>query len=67
MAKMKDRELKELRAVVADYMRSEGCSCCENTEEHQAARAKLAKLLKVPRYKDHSGFDFYRFASKRKP
>ena len=28
------KERKELRAAVADYMSSEGCSCCQNVEAH---------------------------------
>ena len=58
-------ELKKLRAelrnAVADYMRSEGCSCCENTEAHAEHKARLAKLLNVPKYDDGSGFDFLRY------
>ena len=57
-------ELKELRQAVADYMQSEGCSCCRNLEEHDKHKARLAKLLKVPLYSDKSGFNFNRFASK---
>jgi hypothetical protein len=57
-------ELKEIRAALADYMASEGCGCCERTDEHKAAEARLAKLLKVPAYKDKSGFDFGKFCTK---
>jgi hypothetical protein len=61
---MTRKEYKELRAALADYIASEGCSCCRNIEAHDEAAARLAKLLKVPRYSDGSGYDFYRFARK---
>lgn len=57
--------LKEIRQAFADYKYSEGCSCCQNTDKHDVAAARLAKLLRVPAYKDNSGFDFYKFRSKR--
>ena len=57
-------ELKAIRAALADYMASEGCGCCENTDEHNAAEARLAKLLRVPAYDDNSGFDFGKFRTK---
>lgn len=55
----------ELRRALADYMRTEGCSCCRNNEAHAEAEARLAKLLKVPRYEDGSGYDFGRYATPR--
>lgn len=60
---MNKKEQDELRRAVADYMRSEGCSCCRNDEAHTDAEARIAKLLKVPKYKDESGFDFYKFCT----
>ena len=54
-------KLAEIRRAVADYMRSEGCSCCRDHCGHVKAAAVLAKLLRVPKYKDGSGFDFARF------
>lgn len=62
--KSKQLDLKALRTAVADYMRSEGCSCCCNIERHNENAARLAKLLKVPMYKDKSGYDFSKFESK---
>ena len=59
-------DIKAIRRAVADYIRSEGCSCCQSREEHEEAKARLAKLLRVPRFKDDSGYDFWRFAGKRK-
>ena len=55
---------KELREAVADYMSSEGCGCCEDSERQDMAKARLAKLLKVPAYKDGSGYNFNKFATK---
>lgn len=49
---------KELRKALGEYIESEGCSCCENIEDHKEAAEKLAKLLNVPKYKDGSGYDF---------
>jgi hypothetical protein len=53
--------LKEIRQAVADYMTSEGCSCCQNVEAHRRHAAVLAKLLRVPGYPDGSGYNFNRF------
>lgn len=59
--------LKEVRQAVADYMRSEGCSCCRSIEAHEKHKERLAKLLRVPKYSDGSGYDFSKFGSKVKP
>ena len=56
--------LQQIRQAVADYMSSEGCSCCEATESHNRHEARLAKLLHVPAYKDGSGYCFEKFRSK---
>lgn len=63
---MTTEDMKALRTAVADYMRSEGCSCCEDTEAHKKAEAEIAKLLKVKKYKDGSGYNFRTHATKRK-
>jgi len=54
-------ELQALRTAVANYMWSEGCSCCRNIDDHKEHAEVLAKLLKVPKYSDGSGYDFSRF------
>ena len=54
---------EEIRENVANYMRSEGCSCCQDIDEHKQNKAKLAELLNVPPYSDNSGFDFSKFRS----
>ena len=68
---MSDKQKKaptiaEIRRAVADYMRSEGCSCCRDSEAHTEHEARLAKMLRVPKYEDGSGFNFSRFETKRK-
>lgn len=59
--------MKKLRTAVADYMYSEGCSCCQDVENHKKHEAVLAKLLRVPKYKDGSGYDFGRYKTKERP
>lgn len=58
---------RALRAAVADYMYSEGCSCCQNVDAHVEHKKELAKLLRVPKYPDGSGYDFNKFRSATKP
>ena len=54
---------KNLRTAIADYMRSEGCSCCRDTEAHKQHTETLAKILGVPKYKDGSGYNFSQYAT----
>jgi hypothetical protein len=61
--KKKPISIKEIRQAVADYMYSEGCSCCRDKDAHEINAARLAKLLKVPMYDDKSGYDFSKFRS----
>lgn len=56
-------KLEKIRQAVADYMYSEGCTCCQNIEAHAEAKARVAELLGVPKYKDDSGYDFSSFRS----
>jgi len=53
--------LADIRQAVANYMRSEGCTCCQNIQEHKRHTEVLAKLLRVPMYSDRSGYNFARF------
>jgi hypothetical protein len=53
----------ELRRAVADYMASEGCSCCRDNQAHDRHTAELARLLNVPKYEDGSGYNFAHFKS----
>jgi hypothetical protein len=55
---------KELRQAVADYMYSEGCSCCQG-DDHIKHAARLAELLNVPPYRDEPEyFQFEKYRSK---
>lgn len=67
-AKAAKKELNALRKrarnLIADYMRAEGCGCCANDIAQNEAEVKLAKLLKVPKYPDGSGYNFGKFESK---
>ena len=56
------RERALIRAAVANYVSTEGCSCCESPH-HVEDKARLAKLLQVRQYSDGSGYDFKRYES----
>lgn len=58
------KQIEKIRQAMADYMWSEGCSCCRS-DSHEENKKRLAKLLKVPRYRDRSGFNFTKFKSKK--
>lgn len=51
---------KQLREAVANYMYSEGCSCCRSSNHDENAEA-LAKLLSFKKFSDKSGYDFYSY------
>ncbi len=59
-----DRFLEVVRQAVADYMRSEGRSCCRDLADHERHAARLGELLRVPKYPDGSGHDFKPFRSR---
>jgi methionine aminopeptidase len=59
------KRLQEVRAAVADYMASEGCSCCQDYGAHRAAHERLAKLLDVPAHPEQVDyFPFKAFETK---
>ena len=60
---MRESELIKIREAVANYMRSEGCSCCRDDDAHREHKKILAELLDVPMYEDGSGYDFSKFQS----
>jgi hypothetical protein len=65
MKKLKNpRRICQVRQAFADYVNSEGCSCCRDDEAHRAAAERLAGFLRVPKFKDGSGYDFGRYKSK---
>lgn len=55
---------RAVRVAVADYMQSEGCSCCRAYDAHREHASILAQLLRVPACPDGDGYDFSRFRSK---
>ena len=55
--------LPKIRQAFAEYYASEGCSCCRNEVKHDIAEKKLGELLQVDKYKDGSGYDFYKYES----
>jgi len=55
---------KQMRQAVANYMRSEGCSCCRDIEGHEQHTEALAKLLNVRKYSDGSGYNFSKHKTK---
>lgn len=54
-----------MREAIANYMGSEGCSCCRNTDDHDLHTQHLAKLLNVPKYPDGSGYNFRPYRTKK--
>lgn len=65
---MENREIaklkKQFRTLFANYMASEGCSCCQNVDQHKINLEQLAKALNVRKYKDGSGYDFSKYESR---
>lgn len=50
-----------LRTAVADYMYSEGCDYCRDSDAHDKHKVILGKMLNVPKYSDGSGYDFSKY------
>lgn len=59
--------LAELRRAFADYVSSEGCSCCQNTEAHAEAMARMGQLLSLEPYDDGSGYNVYVHSTRNNP
>lgn len=57
---------EQIREQVSNLVRAAGCGCCRNDEEWKQAQTKLADILNIERYDDDSGWDFYKYATKRK-
>ena len=62
--KQKTIILSSIRAAVANYIKSEECGCCCNIKNHYENKVKLANLLKIPIYKDNSGYNFDKYVYK---
>lgn len=54
--------LAVIRRAVAECVCSEGCGCCAGSR-HQEHKDALARLLRVRRFEDGSGYDFWRYRS----
>jgi hypothetical protein len=52
----------KIKEALANYMQSEGCSCCQGSN-HDEHKKVLAELLNIPMYKDKSGYNFNKFAT----
>lgn len=52
---------KQMRRLLADYISTEGCGCCRDTEGHEKAAEALGKALGVKKYSDGSGYDFRKY------
>ncbi len=54
---------KEVRELIANYIQSEGCTCCQNIEEHTKAKWRLGELLECGKYNDEDVHNFYQYAT----
>jgi hypothetical protein len=59
---MTKAELDAIRTAVADYMKTEGCGCCQD-ETHRVNTNRLGKLLEAPLYPNGEDYDFTSFRS----
>lgn len=55
---------KKIREALANYISSEGCDCCRGYDHEQHADV-LGKLLNIPKYSDGSGYNFYKYKTKK--
>ena len=54
-----DKQIEEIKTAFSRYVRTEGCSCCEDIDGHKAAAKELGELLKFPKF-DDGEYDFYK-------
>ncbi len=66
MKKKRISKIEKVRQAVADYMSSEGCSCCRDVDAHNEHTKLLAELLGVEMYQDLSGYYFAKYKSRGK-
>ncbi|MBK3666159.1 hypothetical protein JJE66_33680 [Bradyrhizobium diazoefficiens] len=59
---MERKEREELRQLVSQLVAAGGCSCCRDDDAYFDAREKLGKILKVSKYSDGTGYNFYKYA-----
>lgn len=55
----------KIKEAIANYMQSEGCSCCENIDDHKEHKIRIAKMLNVKKYTDGSGYDFSKYRTEK--
>ena len=55
---------KEVRELIANYMRSEGCTCCQDFEEHAKNKKLLGELLDCGKYDGEDDYNFHQYATK---
>ena len=61
-------DVATIRTAVADYMRSEGCACCRDTDAHEVHRRRLAELLHVPGHPEQPEWnDFSPYETGKQP
>jgi hypothetical protein len=63
--KDQDASISEIRTAIADYMESEGCSCCRDNDAHKEHKERLGKMLQVKKYSDRSGYNFSIYKTKK--
>ena len=56
--------IAEIREAFAYYRKSEGCSCCQDTNAHEKAESRLAELLGAAMYEDSSGVNWEQYIPK---
>jgi len=66
-AKILRSERAEIRRAFADYIATEGCSCCRDIEGHSEAMKRLGKLLRMKKYCDGSGYDYSLYTTNKTP
>lgn len=62
--KRKTININIIREAIANYMFSEGCSCCQGNDHNDHAK-KIAELLDVPMYDDGYGYNFNLYQTKQ--
>jgi hypothetical protein len=52
-----EHKTERLRLLFANYLRTEGCYCCQD-EAHESIGDEIAEMLDMPRHGDDSGIDW---------
>lgn len=66
MSKTRTSKLDKIRLLVAQMYCASGCSCCRDDDEWHRTTGELAKLLDIPAYSDHSGYEFHTVVNQAK-